>query len=388
MLALLVFVLISTSPAPAAAQSTVSEVLSFLMTNRSIPTGDFVQDERAAAATRDTIAALLRLELATLPVTSPASAFTYRLDPNLGTVVRSSDSFGPFFVERSLTSGPLRGSVALSYQRASFDSIDGRKLTDGTLVATASRLRDDAQPFDVEAVTLDIHTNTVTLLGNLGVTDRLEVGAALPFVALSLKGRRVDTYRGTDFVQAIGSVSATGLGDLLVRAKYNVVRGVRGGIAIGGEAKLPTGDEQNLLGAGEMSIKPHVIASVERDRLGFHTDIGYSMGGLSNEFLYGGAITVLGTPRLTLVGELGGRRVGSAGRLIETSEPHPRLAGVDTIRLASVQEATEKIVGVFGVKWNIVATLLFSANVVRPLTTAGMNAGWISTFALDYAFGP
>ena len=104
--------------------------------------------------------------------------------------------------------------------------------------------------------------------------------------------------------------------------------------------------------------------------------------------MYGGAITVLGTPRLTLVGELGGRRVGSAGRLIEMSEPHPRLAGVDTIRLASVQEATEEDCRRFRRQMEHRRDVALQRERGRPLTTAGMNAGWISTFALDYAFGP
>jgi Putative MetA-pathway of phenol degradation len=379
---------VATSPTPAAAQQTVSEVLSFLLTNRSIPTGDFVQDARAAAATRDTISTFLLLELSELPVTSSASAFTYRLDRNLGTVVRSSDSFGPFLVERSLTSGLLRGSLALTYQNASFDTIDGRSLKDGTLVATASRLRGDAQPFDVESVTLEMHTNTMTLLGNIGVTDRLDIGAALPFVAISMDGRRVDTYRGSQLVQAIASASATGPGDFLIRGKYNVVRGAGSGLAIGAEARLPTGNEQNLLGTGETSIKPRVIASLERDRVAVHGDVGYSIGGLSDELVYGGAVTVLGTSRLTLVGEIAGRRLSSAGRLTETTEPHPSLAGVETIRLTSIDRATERVAGVIGFKWNIAATLLFSANVVKPFTSAGLNARWISTFALDYSFEP
>ncbi len=321
-------------------------------------------------------------------MTSSASAFTYRLDRNLGTVVRSSDSFGPFLVERSLTSGLLRGSFALTYQTASFDTIDGRNLKDGTLVATASRLRGDTQPFDVESVTLDLHTNTMTLLGNIGVTDRLDIGAALPFVAVSMDGRRVDTYRGSQLVQAIASASASGPGDFLIRGKYNVVRSSGSGLAIGAEARLPTGDEQNLLGTGEASIKPRVIASLERDRVAVHGDVGYSIGGLSDELVYGGAVTVLGTSRLTLVGEIAGRRLSSAGRLTETTGPHPSLAGVDTIRLTSVDRATERVAGVIGFKWNIAATLLFSANVVKPFTSAGLNARWISTFALDYSFEP
>jgi len=376
------------SAAPAAAQQPVSEVLSFLLTNRSIPTGDFVQDARAAAATRDTISTLLLLELATLPVTSSASAFTYRLDRTLGMVVRSSDSFGPFLVERSLTTGQLRGSLALSYQAASFDTIDGRSLQDGALVATASRLRGETQPFDVEALSLDLHTKTMTLLGNLGVTDRLDIGAALPFVSLTLNGRRVDTYRGSELVQAIGSASASGPGDLLIRSKYNLLRRTGSGLAIGGEARLPTGDEQNLLGAGEISIKPRLIASFERDRIGVHGDMGYAFGGLTDELDYAGAVTVLGTPRLTLVGEIAGRRLSSAGRLTETTAPHPTLVGVDTIRLTSVEGATNRMVGLVGFKWNIAATMLLSANVMRPLTSAGLNAHWMSTVAFDYSFEP
>jgi len=376
------------SAAPAAAQQTVSEVLSFLLTNRSIPTGDFVQDARAAAATRDTISTFLLVELGTLPVTSSASAFTYRLDRNLGTVVRSSDSFGPFLVERSLTSGLLRGSLALTYQAASFDTVDGRSLTDGTLVATASRLRGDTQPFDVEALSLDLDTKTMTLVGNLGVTDRLDIGVALPFVRLSLNGRRVDTYRGAALVQAVGSASASGPGDLVIRGKYNVLRSTGSGLALGGEARLPTGDAQNLLGTGEASIKPRVIASVERDRVALHGDFGYTIGGLADELDYGGAVTVIGTPRLTLVGEIAGRRLSSAGRLTETTEPHPALVGVDTIRLTSIEGATERLVALAGFKWNIAGTLLLSANVMRPLTSAGLNARWMSTIAFDYSFEP
>jgi hypothetical protein len=372
----------------ASAQQTVSDVLSFLLTNRSIPTGDFVQDAKAAAATRDTISTFLLLELSDLPVTSSASGFTYRLDRNLGTVVRSSDSFGPFLVERSLTAGLLRGSMALSYQTASFDTIDGRSLKDGTLVATASRLRGDAQPFDVESLTLDMHTNTMTLLGNIGVTDRLDIGAALPFVALSMEGRRVDTYRGSQLVQAIASVSASGPGDFLIRGKYNVLRSEGSGLSVAGEFRLPTGNEQNLLGTGEASIKPRVIASLERDRIAVHGDIGYSIGGLSNELVYGGAMTVQGTSRLTLVGEITGRRLSSAGRLTETTEPHPGLSGVDTIRLTSVPGAAERVAGVIGFKWNIATTLLLSANVVHPFTSSGLNGGWVSTFGLDYSFEP
>ena len=53
---------------PAAAQQTPADVISFLVTNQSVQTGDFEKDRAAAAATRDTIARALQANLATVPI--------------------------------------------------------------------------------------------------------------------------------------------------------------------------------------------------------------------------------------------------------------------------------------------------------------------------------
>src|SRR5688572_17106222 len=111
---LLVVALLATGTAgPASAQQSITDVLTFLLTNRSIPTGDFVRDEQAAAETSDIVARFLILDVATLPVSTSSGGFTYRLDPALETVVRSSDSFGPFFTERSLTAGRKQASLGI-----------------------------------------------------------------------------------------------------------------------------------------------------------------------------------------------------------------------------------------------------------------------------------
>ena len=386
-IALSVIAAVTFAARPAGAQQSVTEVLSFLLTNRSIPTGDFTQDELAAAATRDTFADFLLTELGTVPISSSAGGFTYRLDRTLGTVVLSSDSFGPFFTERSLTAGVGQFSFGLSYQRATFDTIDGRNLRDGTLVAIAGKLRTEPQPFDVETLSLRLDANTVILQSNFGVTDRFDLSAALPFVRLSLNGERIDTYRGQQFTQAIASSSASGIGDLVVRGKYNVVRSGGSGIALGGEIRLPTGDEENLLGAGEASVKPSFMGSLERDRFGLHGNIGYTFLGLTNALDYGTAVTLVTVPQLTLVGEILGRRHASFAQLTEIVSSHPRLAGVDTIRLSSVDEASDRVFAVVGFKWNVGGTWLVSANVLRPLTSAGLNASWVPTVTFDYSFG-
>jgi hypothetical protein len=384
---LLVAAIVAATPAAAAAQQSVTDVLSHLLINRSIPTEDFVQDEQAAAATRDSLSALLLLELSTLPIGSSAGGFAYRLNPALGTTARSSDSFGPFFTERALTAGRRQSSFAVSYQVASFSTLDGRPLRDGTLVATASRIVGESQPFDVETITLRIRATTVTLAVNHGVTDRLDVSAAVPFVHLTLSGQRLDNYRGTALIQALGSATASGLGDTLVRAKYTIVRRGGSGVALGGEVRLPSGDRDNLLGSGEAAFRPRAIASLEQGRAGLHGELGYALGGLSRELDFATAATAAVTPNVTLIGELAGRHLDTVRRLTETTAMHPRLARVETVRLTGALQSMTRIVAMAGIKWNIAGALLLNASVIRPLTEAGLNARWVPTLSVDYSFG-
>src|SRR5207237_3647781 len=123
-----------------------------------------------------------------------SGAFTYRLNPELGTVERSTQSFGPFFVERAQTAGAGQASFGVTFQHLHFDSLDGRNLRDGSLVTTANQFTDEAVPFDVDQLTLKIDASIATLYGSVGVTHRLELGFAAPMVALALDGSRVNTY--------------------------------------------------------------------------------------------------------------------------------------------------------------------------------------------------
>lgn len=384
----LALVLVAAVPAPALAQRTVTDVLSFLLTNRSIATDDAAQDEAAAAATRDAISRLLLVELATLPTLSSSTGFVYRMDRALGgTVVRSSGSFGPAFIDRSLTAGTLRAAIGAAYQETRYNRLDGRSLTDGTLVSTASRLSGQTEPFDIETVAIRLRTRTLTLSTTVGVTDRFDFSAAVPLIRLTMTGERVDTLRGTPFLQATASVDASGVGDLLVRVKYNALRAGGTGLAVGAEARLPTGAEENLLGAGEASLKPRVIASAEFGPISAHSEVGYSFGGISRELDYGGAIAVAANSRVTFIAELLGRRVESGGRLTQTVAAHPRLSGVETIRLTALPEATYRALGVGSIKWNVGETLLVTGSLLRSLTSTGLTAPFTPSVVVEYSFG-
>jgi hypothetical protein len=367
------------------AQESLTGVLSFLLTNQSVPTGDFEKDAEAARVTRDTLTRLLIVDLATVPISSSSSGFVYRFDPALGTMTRASNSFGPFFTERSLTAGRGQASLGVSAQVARFTSLDGRDLRDGRLLTSGNQFRDEAAPFDVETLTLEIESRTVTFFGNIGLTDRLDVGVALPLVTLSLRGERINTYRGQTLLQATATADATGLADAAVRAKVRLFGAADRGLSAVGEVRLPTGREEDLLGTGETAWRGVVIGSLQGGRAAVHGNLGLSGGGLVRETQYRGAATLEATPRLTLVGEIIGRRVAGVGPLSVAYAPHPTIVGVDTLRLVAEDGNTWTAATVVGAKWNISGTLLVSGNVRFPLTNNGLKSRPVVLVGLDVA---
>jgi hypothetical protein len=144
----------------AAAQS-VSDVLTFLVTNQSVQTGNVARDRNAAQSTSDTIGRALLASLAKLPAPSTSAAFLYRLNPELGTVERATQTFGPSFVERAQTAGRNQVSYGMAFQYLRFDALDGKNLRDGSLVTTANKFTDEAAPFDVDRLTLNINASAL-----------------------------------------------------------------------------------------------------------------------------------------------------------------------------------------------------------------------------------
>jgi hypothetical protein len=109
--------------------------------------------------------------------------------------------------------------------------------------------------------------------------------------------------------------------------------------------------------------------------------------GPSEEIHYGGTATVAATERLTLVGELLGRRVGALGRVAEMGTPHPSIADMDTIRLAPENRRLTTVLALAGFKWNVREAWLFSGNLLFPLARIGLRARVVPAFGLAYSFG-
>lgn len=384
---ILVAALFVLAPAAAAGAQTVSDVLTFLVTNQSVATGNPDRDRAAALATSDTISRALLASLATLPVTTSSGAFAYRLNPELGTVERATSTFGPFFIERAITAGSHQASFGLTFQHMRFTSLDGHNLRDGSFVTTANQFRDEPAAYDVDQLTLAIDASVATFYGNVGVTDRMEVGFAVPMVRLQLEGSRVNIYRGTTFTQASASATAMGLADVLVRTKYMLYSDEGHAFAAAADVRLPSGRQQDLLGTGSTSVKFSGIGSIESGRASVHANAGVSVGGLARELSYGGAVGLAAASHVTVSGELLGRWIDTSAGISPVASPNPNIAGVDTIRLLPSGTGLNLITVVPGVKCNLSNTWVLAASAVVPLTKAGLTAPFTPFVGLDYAFG-
>jgi len=372
---------------PAAAQQSVADALTFLVTNRSVDTGSVERDAAAAQATSDTISRALLANLASLPVTSTSGAFVYRLNPAIGTVERPTETLGPVFIDRALTSGTGAGSIGMSYQHLHFTALDGRNLGDGSLVTTANQFVDEKAPFDVDQLTLHLDADVATLYGNIGVGSRVDLSGAAPLVWLRMDGTRVNTYRGRQFTQATASAQAVGLADVIARAKYTLYHEDGDGVAAAVDVRLPTGREEDLLGTGSSAVKFSGIGSIERGPFAVHVNGGITFGGLAREFTYNAALEAAATAKTTIIGELLGRTIDSPGHIVQVAAANPAIAGVQTLRLSPDDSMLQILTFVPGVKWNLSSTWILAANVSIPLTNDGLTAPFTTFIGLDYALG-
>ena len=115
------------------------------------------------------------------------------------------------------------------------------------------------------AYVIDTHPAVQAFVKNAGL------GFAIPIVRVKMNasltsvfGSTSSTFKpsGNEFVES-RSGSASGIGDVVLRAKYNVVKGAGGGLAAAADIRLGTGDEMNFLGVPGSQVKLFVIASTD-----------------------------------------------------------------------------------------------------------------------------
>ena len=356
-------------------------------------------------------------EVSNIPLGTSAGGFTYNYDSALGVFNRTTESFGPAFAERAVTQGRGRASFGMNYLHSRYESLDGKNLENGEIKFNLLHQPLTPTSFvegDVVQAALDLKltSDTAAFFFNFGVTNRFDLGAVVPVVhvAMDLTYRATildfatHTVSPTTHVFASGAKtqdfntqgSASGIGDIVVRGKYALAGGPGGGLAVGVDLRLPTGDETNMLGAGATQTRFLLIASSPlRGRVSPHVNVGYTVGSgeVKDQFNYVGGIEIAPSPKITVVADLLGRSVRDTLRTIDRSTPHTFREGLgaplETTTLESVgfeSGTLNSVLGTAGVKVNAGQRFLISAHVLFPINDAGLRSRVTPVIGFDYAF--
>lgn len=365
-------------------------------------------------------------QLSGYPLPSPGGGFTYTFDSELGTLTRSSESFGPVFGERADTIGSGRFNVGINHSSYTFEELGAIDLRDGglQLVFTHEDSNRDEDPFNpwfegdvvTASLLLKVESEVTSFVMNYGLTDRLDFGAAIPLVSVSLDARsdlrvqRIATGddspihvfpNGTSRDVITQSGSASGVGDIALRLKYQVLQTSRGRVAVAGDVRLPTGEYRDLLGTGATRVGALVIGSLTAGRFSPHANVGYSVSddveGVDqpDQLSYNLGFDLAVHPKLTFALDLLGTTRIDGGRVDVRNEQFeanvnpggaPEIVTASFPRLVVSQGNATTLLGSTGVKMNPFGNVLLTLNGLFSLEGDGLKMRFAPMFGIDYSF--
>jgi hypothetical protein len=352
----------------------------------------------------------IQTSVANVPLGATSSGTLFEIGP-AGVPVPIAGSTGPVFGERSQTLGAGRLLVGVNVTGSSFQSLRGVDLDDLSLTLA----HEDESPTGIgnpsfERDTINIRTSldasltATSVYLTYGLTNRIDIGVVVPVLRLHVEGRSVGTivntvgfplhfWSGTSadprFVDSTrSSGSATGIGDVTARTKFNLAQSPRGGAAFLADVRLPTGDEDELLGAGTVAVRGLLVTSMRFGQMTPHLNAGFLWreGADQNSALLGTlGFDALAAPGLTLAADVVGQ--------YQLGESHVTLPGPVRYLDGSVARRTNiptrrdhLLAGSIGAKYAITRDFLAVANAILPLGDNGMRPTLYWTAGLEKGF--
>jgi len=356
-------------------------------------------------------------QLTSLPIGSSAGGFTYQYDSHLGTFTRTTDTFGPAFAERAQVLGRRRVNFGMSYQRGRYSDLDGRSLDNGGIrfILPPGTITNPAFGNVIDSeLHLRLRSDSTVYFVSAGITDRLDLGVAVPYQQITMDLTNRATIRDFSAVTLspasrvfanggktqdfTASGSARGIGDLVVRGKYKLTRPGLREFALCVDARLPTGDASNLLGAGTAQAQVLLVSSYSSSRVDPHFNVGYTFTDkhAADQINYVAGIEVAATHRVTVIGDLVGRTfldtLQLRDGLVQILQPADSARGIPSAvstafgTVETYSGMLQTTMGTVGVKFNPVRNVLISAHVIATLTDRGLRRRLAPVIGLDYSF--
>lgn len=326
-----------------------------------------------------------------VPVLSSSAGFTYRYNATTEVFERTSQTLGPLFLERPDTLGQGKFNVSVSFQYVELKTFDGTDLTDlqnrdSIIIRTPSGFRATRLRYSLGL------QSYVTAVGvTYGITDDLDVNLYVPVIATSMRVGVHATDTDTAglngvFTPSAGSErvghdsgNAVGIGDILIRAKYQLPRWEWLRSALGLQLRLPSGSTSDFQGTGDVELSPFLyLSTVLWDRVEPHMNLGVDFNGSKvarSAARYGLGVDVDVHPLVNLnVGYLGRSQFEGSADPADTEFKH----------LRNGQSVNEPLLGLefdrkdtsdltFGVRVVVWRNLMLFANGIYALNDSGLR---------------
>jgi len=352
--------------------------------------------------------------VANTPVSAASSGTTFQFEG--GVPVKTSSSAGPIFGERAQTLGRGRFFMGVNVTGMHFERLRGVRLDNLSFnfthedIAPAGRGDPDFENDIIQVrVAMAVDLLVTSVFASWGIVDGVDIGVSVPFVRTSLSGQSVaqilpfgsggtplhafgTDINGDPILTAVATTdgAATGLGDVAARVKINVVQTRKVGVAILGDARFPTGDEENLLGAGKFSGRGMGVVSMRFGPFSPHANIGYTVRDAQSEnngfvanFGFDQLLGSWATMAFDLLSEwqVGDSKLQIPGTVIYT-EPYPH-----TVQPTNIPGQKDNFMSAsIGFKFVTARGMTFVANGLIPLRDSGLQPSVIWTGGLEYNF--
>lgn len=328
----------------------------------------------------------LNAEKGLFPISSTSGGFTFQYDKELEVFIRTTDSLGPVFAERAHTLGKGKLNLGFSYTYIDFSQLEGRDLHNLSSVVPLDEKRKDKNLLKLD-FDMDISSHLFSFYGVYGITDRWDISVLVPIMQIQFdvkstakllnrtrkrgKNGKILGYSfdSKDMTGDAVSGASTGIGDIFLRSKYNLYASEWVDISSALEIKLPTGDEDELLGTGKTSIEPFFIFSKSIGRFTPHLNLGYEFNSGSE-----------GKDRITYTAGTdygfgkGNNHFAIALDIIGNHKVERTDIGNDIVDFSG------------GFKWSPRSGMLLFFNVQVPLNDDGLRADWIPTAGYELNF--
>lgn len=361
--------------------------------------------------------------IADFPFSAASSGATFSFVG--GVPVRTSVSPGPVFAERAQTLGRGRVLVGASYNSFHYRTLRGVDLRNILLnfahanvdtPACDSIVGQDCAPMGVPVLendvmqfhlSLDLDVKVTSFVATYGVTDRLDIGLAVPIISTSLRGdsraeiipfggpTAAHFFSGTPsnpVLTASRTVegSAAGLGDLALRVKLNARQSPHASLSLLADGRFPTGSADDLLGSGHFSGRGLAILSGRYGAFSPHANVGYLFR--SGAALNDAVIATLGfdhlmAPWATLAADLISQLQVGDTKLVVPSTVFIERPFRRTVQPTTIPNRRDDLVnGSFGMKFTTGAGITIVVNAIWPLNSGGLRPNVLWTSGLEYNF--